>query len=662
MIKFDSDICTNFEEALSREWLETNGIGGFASSTISGANSRRYHGILTAATKPPLGRITMLSKFEETLYVDGKSYELSANQYPNSVYPQGFKYLKSFRLDPFPIWTFEVEGIEIEKKIFMVHGENTTVCQWSAVGEFKSWLEIPNVNEQSATKDRQISLELKPLLAFCDYHHLRHNTDDFNGDFEVAEKIVSVNPNPEFPALFFAHNAEAVEKTSYWYRDFEYAIEEERGFDFRENLFQPFALKFDLSSAASVVVSTQIDEVYEVAQLEAKELARREDLIVEADAKDDFEAQLALAADQFIVSRGVGKTVIAGYPWFSDWGRDTMIALTGLTISTNRTEIAREILLEFSNHLSMGMIPNRFPDAGDEAEYNTVDATLWYFEAIRAFVEKTGDYDFVQANLYEKLAETIVWHLRGTRYNIHIDTDGLLYAGEEGTQLTWMDAKIGDLVITPRIGKPVEIQALWYNALKIMADFARKFGDEQDRQRYEAMAETARQSFNAVFWNDAEDCLFDVVINGKRDGSVRPNQIFAASLHYSMLSIGQAQKVVEKVEAELLTPVGLRSLSPKDKDYCPIYIGSPLARDSAYHQGTVWGWLTGAFVDAYRRVYSNGNQVEKRVEEILAGFKNHLSEAGLGQISEIFDADAPHTPRGCMAQAWSVAEVLRVLR
>jgi predicted glycogen debranching enzyme len=663
MIKLDSDICTNFEEALSREWLETNGIGGFASSTVAGANSRRYHALLTAATRPPLGRVVMLSKFEETILIDGNSYELSANQYPDKVYPTGFKYLKSFRLDPFPIWTFEVAGVEIEKKVFMVYGENTTVCQWSTVGEFKGWLEIPNVSAQPATKDRQILLELKPLLAFRDYHHLRQNADDFNTDFETAEKIVSVNPNAEFPALFFAHNAGGVEKTSHWYRDFEYAIEKERGFDFRENLFQPFALKFDLSSAAaaaSVIVSTRIDEVYEVAQLEARELARREDLIVKADAKDDFRAQLVLAADQFIVSRGAGKTVIAGYPWFSDWGRDTMIALTGLTISTNRTEIAREILLEFSNHFSMGMIPNRFPDAGDKAEYNTVDATLWYFEAIRAYVEKTGDYDFVQINLYEKLAEVIVWHLRGTRYNIHVDTDGLLYAGEEGTQLTWMDAKIGDWVVTPRIGKPVEIQALWYNALKIMADFARKFGDEQDRQRYDAMAETARQSFNAVFWNEAEDCLFDVVINGKRDGSVRPNQIFAASLPYSMLSIGHAQKVVEKVEAELLTPVGLRSLSPKDKSYCPIYTGSPLERDSAYHQGTFWGWLIGAFVDAYRRVYSNGNQAEKRVEEILSGFKKHLTEAGLGQISEIFDADAPHAARGCMAQAWSVAEVLRV--
>ncbi len=649
MIEFDQRICTNFEEATSREWLETNGIGGFASATVSGANSRRYHGLLTAATKPPLGRITMLSKFEETLLIDGKSYGLSANQYPNSIHPTGFKYLKSFRLDPFPIWVYEVEGIEIEKKIFMVNGENTTVCQWT-------------IKNQSQIANRKSQIELKPLLSFCDYHALQHETGTINAEFQIAEDQVSIQPFAEMPELFFAHNAGSLETTGFWYRNFEYAIEKERGFDFREDLFQPFALKFDLTDSAIVIVSTEKQSVTDAEKFEKAEIKRREDLIKIAGAKDDFAKQLVLAADQFIVKRGTGKTVIAGYHWFSDWGRDTMIALTGLTISTNRTEIARQILLEFAQHLSEGMLPNRFPDGSDEAEYNTVDATLWYFEAIRAYVEKTEDYDFVRAHLYEKLAETVAWHLRGTRYNIHVDTDGLLYAGISGVQLTWMDAKIGDWVVTPRIGKPVEIQALWYNALKIMADFAEKFGDAKDQSRYEAMAEMAKQSFNAVFWNDAENCLFDVVINGMRDGGVRPNQIFAVSLPHSMLSIGQAQKVVEKVEAELLTPVGLRSLSPKNKDYCPIYIGSPLTRDSAYHQGTVWGWLTGAFVDAYRRVYSNGHQTEQRVEEILAGFKNHLSEAGLGQISEIFDADPPHAPRGCMAQAWSVAEVLRVIK
>lgn len=647
MIKLDSEICTNFEAATGREWLETNGIGGFAGGTVSGANSRRYHGILTAATKPPLGRITMLSKFEETLLLDDKIHQLSANQYPNAFNPQGYKLLKSFRLDPFPIWTFEVEGIEIEKKIFMVHGQNATVCRWT-------------VKNPSLNKNRQIQIELKPLLSFVDYHALQHENSLVRADYEVSENGVSIKPYNDLPELFFAHNAENPETTGFWYHNFEYAIEKERGFDFREDLFQPFALKFDLAETANVIVSTEKQNVADAEKFEAAEIARREELVVKAEATDDFRAQIVLAADQFIVKRGDGKTVIAGYPWFSDWGRDTMIALNGLTLATNRTEIARQILLEFSKHISKGMIPNRFPDAGDEAEYNTVDATLWYFEAVRAYAEKTQDYDFVRANLYQKLAETVAWHLRGTRYNIHVDTDGLLYAGEAGTQLTWMDAKIGDLVITPRTGKPVEIQALWFNALKIMADFAERFGDAEDKSRYDALSEMARQSFNAVFWNTAEDCLFDVVINGTRDASVRPNQIFAASLPFSMLSIGRAQKVVEKVEKELLTPVGLRSLSPKDKNYCPIYTGTPLERDSAYHQGTIWGWLIGAFVDAYRRVYPHGNQTEKRVAKILAGFEKHLSEAGLGQISEIFDAAAPHNPRGCPAQAWSVAEVLRV--
>jgi predicted glycogen debranching enzyme len=642
MIQFDAEICTDFAQASTREWLETNGIGGFASSTVSGANTRRYHGLLTAATRPPLGRVTMLSKFEETLIIDGEAFELSANQYPDKIYPEGFRYLKSFRLDPFPVWTFAAGGIEIEKKVFMLDGENSTVV------EYKSKVRSPK---------SKVELELKPLLSFCDYHALQHENSELNSAYEVSENLVVINPYNEMPSLFFNHNAFEIEKSGFWYRRFEYAIERERGFDFREDLFQPFVLKFDLSEAATVIASTGKRDWKDAADFEKSEIRRREKLLEQAGASEDFTKQLVLAADQFIVSRGAGKTIIAGYHWFSDWGRDTMIALSGLTLTTNRAEIAKSILLEFSRHISEGMLPNRFPDSNEAAEYNTVDATLWYFEAIRAYVEKTGDYDFVRANLYEKLAGIIVRHLRGTRYNIHVDTDGLLYAGTMGVQLTWMDAKIGDLVITPRTGKAVEIQALWYNALKIMADFAEKFGDDEDRARYEAMAETTRYSFNQVFWNEADQCLFDVVVNGKRDASVRPNQIFAVSLPHTMIDKERAQKIVAKVEAELLTPVGLRSLSPRDVQYCPVYTGSPFERDSAYHQGTVWAWLIGAFVDAYRKVYPDD---ENRVEEILAGFKNHLTGAGAGQISEIFDADAPFRPRGCIAQAWSVAEVLRV--
>ena len=653
MINFDLEICTNFEEASSREWLETNGIGGFASGTISGANTRRYHGILTAATKPPLGRITMLSKFEETLTVDGAAYDLSANQFPGTIYPDGYKYLTSFRLAPFPVWTFEIDGLRLEKKIFMVHGQNAVVCRWRVV--------TPRSRE-AKKRSGSIGLELRPLLSCVDYHHLQHEDALFDANYEISENVVEVRPYQEMPSLFFHHNANAVERTGFWYRDFEYAIEKERGFDFSEDLFQPFALTFDLDGPANLIVSLNDKEPTSPQDLEMEELFRREKLVNLAGEGDDFTRQLLLAADQFIVSRGEGKTIIAGYPWFSDWGRDTMISLSGLTLTTDRPGIARNILLEFSKHISEGMLPNRFPDAGNKAEYNTVDATLWYFEAIRAYAEKTDDYAFVQEHLYEKLANIIAWHLAGTRYNIHVDTDGLLYAGEPGYQLTWMDAKIGDLVITPRTGKAVEIQALWYNALRTMADLAGRFGNVKEKARYDAMADLCGLSFNAVFWNEDEECLYDVVENGRRDGSVRPNQIFAVSLPHSMLDKERSRKVVKKVETELLTPVGLRSLSPRDKDYCPIYEGSPFQRDSAYHQGTVWGWLIGPFVDAYRRVNGSDVTTEERISEIISGFKSHLTEAGVGQISEIFDAEPPHKPRGCPAQAWSVAEVLRVLR
>ncbi|HTK37900.1 MAG TPA: amylo-alpha-1,6-glucosidase [Pyrinomonadaceae bacterium] len=647
MISFDSEICSSFTEATSREWLETNGIGGYASGTISGASTRRYHAILTAATKPPLGRITTAAKIEETLIVNGERCDLSSNQYPGKISPEGYKFITSFRLDPFPIWTYNVNGVELEKRVFMVAGENTTVCRWTLLANGGH-----NIDE--------LSLEVRPLLSFVYYHHLQHEDASFSTGFESRPNVVSVQPYSDMPEVFFIHNGASVNKTGYWYKNFEYAIEKERGFDYAEDLFQPFAITFKLTAPATVVVSTERSAVVDDTVLEKNEVKRRATLVAQAGAVDDFTKQLVLAADQFIAKRGDGETVIAGYPWFSDWGRDTMISLSGLALATNRPEIAKNILLEFSRHLSQGMLPNRFPDVGEEAEYNTVDATLWYFEAIRAYLEKTGDHDFVRQNLYSKLADIIYWHLRGTRYKIHVDTDGLLYAGEPGVQLTWMDAKIGDLVITPRTGKPVEIQALWYNALKIMAGLAERFGDSQDKAKYQSMADLAKLSFNAVFWNEAEQCLYDVVENGNRDGAIRPNQILAASLHYSMLEDARAKLVLEKITAELLTPVGLRSLSPKDPKYCPVDEGSPFERDSAYHQGTVWAWLIGPYIDAYRRVYGASKSTETRVAEILSGFSAHLLQAGLGQISEIFDAEPPHSPRGCFAQAWSVAEVLRV--
>ncbi len=651
MIKFDTSICTDFEQSSRKEWLETNGIGGFACGTIAGANSRRYHGILTAATRPPLGRVTMLSKFEEVLTIDGEVFELSANQYPNAVHPKGFQYLTSFELNPFPVWTFEVKGIEIERKIFMVSGQNTTVCKWL-------------IKSKVAGKDADVKLELKPLLSFVDYHHLQSATDEISAEYVASENCVLINPFDETPELFFNHNAAEITETGHWYRNFEYEIEKDRGFDFREDLFQPFTLKFDLSNAAAIVVaSTEQTNFGKATEFEKAEIARRDDLIQIAGAKDDFTKQLVLAADQFIVKRGNGETIIAGYPWFSDWGRDTMIALNGLTLATNREGIAKNILREYAKYISEGMLPNRFPDEGETPEYNTVDATLWYFEAIRAFAEKTGDYKFVRDELYEKLIEIIYWHQKGTRFNIKVDADdGLLYAGESGWQLTWMDAKIGDEVFTPRIGKPVEIQALWYNALKIMQHFAKEFRDKDGKNKYKAMAGDAKKSFNREFWNNDEEYLYDVINGDEKDASVRPNQIFAVSLEHSMLSMFRAKKVVQKVERELFTPVGLRSLSPENKQYQGIYIGDPHHRDSAYHQGTVWAWLMGAFIISLGKTYPKGRKHKQYIERILEGFNAHLTDEGIGQISEIFDGDEPHEPRGCFAQAWSVAEILRIIQ
>lgn len=647
MIKLEKDICSDFSASTRREWLETNGIGGFASSTVANINARRYHGLLVAATDPPLGRMVLLSKFEEVLTVGDRRYELSANQFPGTINPRGFEYLTDFRLDPFPVWTYETDTVTVVRKLFMPHGENTVVCTWEAIS--KNGGHGP------------VSLEVRPLLAFRDYHHLRSEDPEFKGSFEAVGSTVSVKPVETSPTLFFSANGAKIEGTGHWYRSFEYEAERQRGFDFREDLFQPFSAVFDLSKKAEIVVSTIERKAKDAAGLEKAELARRAKLVAAAKAKDDLSRQLVLAADQFIVERGKGHTVIAGYPWFSDWGRDTMISLPGLTLATGRPEIARQILLEFSGHISEGMLPNRFPDAGEVPEYNTVDATLWYFEAARAYAEATGDLDFVRKKLYEKLAGIVDRHVEGTRYGIRVDSDGLLRAGEEGVQLTWMDAKIEDWVVTPRIGKPVEIQALWYNALRTMEGFAREFDDKEGEVKYAGLGKQTSKGFRDKFWNADEGCLYDVVSDEWSDGRVRPNQIFAVSLQHSMLTKERAVKVVGKVREHLLTPFGLRSLSPGDREYRPRYEGGPVERDAAYHQGTVWAWLLGPYVDAYRKVMPKTAKTEKAVAGILSGIEAHLCDSGLGQISEIFDADHPHEPRGCFAQAWSVAEIFRAI-
>jgi predicted glycogen debranching enzyme len=637
-----------------REWLETNGLGGYAMSTVTGENTRRYHGLLVSAMKPPAGRAVLLSKLEETIVVDGRRIDLSTNRFPGVIHPEGFRFLTGFRMDPFPTVTWEADGVVVEKEVFMPHGENTVCVTWRLI-----------------KGEGPVGLEVRPLVAFRDFHALtRENADlDRTIGIETGETAsVRIAPYKGLPDLFFAHDGTA-EQAGDWYRFFEYEEERLRGFDFHEDLWHPFSLSFSLTFVetpdtvaplreATVIASTSPRSASDIRLLRKTELARRGDLARCAPA-DPFFSKLVLASDQFLVARDRLTTVIAGYPWFCDWGRDTMIALPGLTLTTGRPEVAKEILLAFSDHVNQGMLPNRFPDTAAQPEYNSVDATLWYFEAVRQYVEATGDLALVRDRLFRILSDIVRWHERGTRYGIRVDEDGLLEWHAAGEALTWMDARVGGRPVTPREGKPVEIQALWFNALKTMAAFAARLGDEDSSKGFAARAQRCRASFLRVFPEEPVGGLVDCVDGDWRDRSVRPNQLFAVSLHHSMVPNPLAHRVLAVVEEHLLTPYGLRTLSPKDPAYRGRYEGGPEERDAAYHQGTVWPWLLGAYVTAFRRVNGNGPKTAKTIRELLGPLEDFLLGDGLGQLPEIFDGDAPHRPRGCPAQAWSVAEVLR---
>jgi predicted glycogen debranching enzyme len=646
MIQFDQSACRNLEVAGRREWLETNGIGGFASSTIAGLNTRRYHGLLVAATRPPVGRMVLLSKLEETLVLDGRRVDLSCNCYPGAIHPQGHLRLQQFRQDPFPVFVYEVDGLEIEKSVFMVQGENATVIQYQLRGATPA----------------DCALEVRPLTAFRDYHGTTHENGALDATLQTDTGLVKFTPYRDLPTLFLAHTPGDLQPAGHWYRNFEYWAERERGLDFREDLFNPLTLIFDLRAnpRPAVIASTAAHAADSAGKLRSLEVARLRQVVAAAPSGQPFARSLTRAAARFIVRRGEESTVIAGYHWFGDWGRDAMISLPGLTLATRRYDAARGILAAFAASADRGMLPNRFPDAGEAPEYNTVDATLWFFEAVRAFAARTADYEFVRTRLYPVLADVISWHERGTRYGIRLDGDGLLLAGEPGVQLTWMDAKAGDRAVTPRIGKPVEVQALWYNALRVMEDLARRFG-EPGRERYRELADRAGASFTPLFWNEAAGCLYDVVNGPVRDASIRPNQIFAVSLFHKMLSREKAKGVVAAVERHLLTPYGLRTLAPSDPHYRGRYQGDPVSRDGAYHQGTVWPWLLGPFVSAYLEVNDGSSQARLQAANWMQELRRYIEDEGVGQIPEVFDGDAPYGAGGCIAQAWSVAELLRSL-
>jgi predicted glycogen debranching enzyme len=670
-IKFGREICGNLSNAETREWLVTNGIGGYASGTVAGLLTRRYHGLLVAALQPPLGRTLLLAKLDETVGYDNLTYALHTNRWADgNVEPHGYRHIESFALEgTIPTWKFACADALLEKRIWMQHGANTTYVRYTL-----------------SRATQPLTLTLKALVNYRDYHGSTQG-NNWQMNVEQIEGGIKIAAYDNATPLYLSIDTGTATPAHNWHYNFDLAVERYRGLSDREDHLHAATFEVTLNPGESLTFLASTDPQRNLDGAEALKLRhnqeqklinlwkldsplerafrQRPETINHNQDSPAWIERLALAADQFIVDRPLpdapnGKTIIAGYHWFGDWGRDTMISLPGLTIATGRSEIARSILLTFAKYVDKGMLPNRFPDAGEVPEYNTVDATLWYFEAIRSYYDATADDELLE-ELFPVLAEIIDWHCRGTRYNIHLDAgDGLLYAGEPGVQLTWMDAKVGDWVVTPRVGKPIEINALWYCALRSMAKFARQLG--KPYKEYDVLADRTLIKFSR-FWNADNGYCYDVLDSPDGDdASLRPNQIFAVSLpgigakgYAPLLTPDRQRGVVDICGRSLLTSHGLRSLAPNHPQYQGHYGGNQLQRDGAYHQGTTWGWLLGSFVLAHLQVYGDRAQARQFLEPI----GHHLLAHGLGTCSEIFDGDAPMTARGCIAQAWTVAEVLR---
>ena len=657
-LKFGREVGGNLEFGEHREWLVTNGIGGYASGTILGLLTRSYHGLLLAALAPPVDITLMLTKLEETVNYDGVDYPLYSNRWADgTIAPHGYQNIESFSLDgTTPVWIYACADALVEKRIWMQQGSNTTYIRYTMLRG-----SLPLI------------INFKALVNYRDRHS---TTQSESLKYEVTNHTrgIKVKASENAAELYLSgiknNSAIAWEINNEWYEGFDLAIEEYRGLNHTEDHLYAGNCSVNLNVGESVTIVATVGD-WETKREETKREERKRDknLIdtfyqnTNLKTVPSWIEQLVLAADEFIVDRSSaaipeGKTIIAGYPWFSDWGRDTMISLPGLTLTTGRYDVARVILRTFAKYIDRGMLPNVFPDRGDTPEYNTVDASLWYFEAIRDYYAHTGDKQLL-IELYPALVEIIDGYTQGTRYNIHLDDDGLIYAGEKGVQLTWMDAKVDDWVVTPRIGKPVEISALWYNALVIMSEFAKELGKSE---KYSKMAEKTREGFQR-FWNGDLNYCYDVLDSADgNDDSLRPNQIFAVSLpvinsvNYSpLLNVEQQKQVVDIVARRLLTSHGLRSLCPTHPDYIGIYGGDRYQRDAAYHQGTVWGWLIGHFIQAHFRVYKDPELARSFIQPM----SNHLIGGCVGNMSEIFDGDAPFISRGAFAQAWTVAEVLR---
>ncbi|MGA9522917.1 MAG: amylo-alpha-1,6-glucosidase [Myxococcaceae bacterium] len=648
------------EELLAHEWLVTNGLGGYASGSVAGCNTRRYHGIFVPSLPTPFGRTVMLPRLEETVLVGDSSVRLDGEETDTGALQLPTPWLRRFKVvGLIPQWEYEIGEARIDRRIVMVHRENTAYIEWIHRG------------------GPPVRLRLRPFPAFrfhdrpipCGELPMAEvRINGFRVEFHVQEgapplriRVAAPGPAP-FVAL-------PTLSPRYLYR-----IERRRGLDCLEQLESPGFFEFQLAAGERAGLGLTVGEWESIEQAPDAffnhELDRERRLLEHAPegAREGTTARLVLAADQFIIdpkvrradaawARAMGqeaRSVIAGYHWFTDWGRDTMISLDGLTLHTGREREAAAILRTFQHYVKDGLLPNMFPEGEREGLYHTADATLWFFHAIERYLRRTGDDELLR-DLFPTLAGIVEAHVRGTHFGIRIDQDGLMAQGQDGYQLTWMDAKVEGWVVTPRRGKAVELNALWHNAVRLMEEWAPRVG--ADPRKYAELAERCQNSFNARFWNETTQCLYDVVDaeGGGDDPAIRPNQVFAISVTHPVLARERWETVLETVARELVTPFGLRTLSRSHSDYKRAYDGDLRARDAAYHQGTVWPWLIGHYIDAVFKLHGD----KQKARELLQGLAQHFENAGIGQVSEIFDADPPHRPRGCIAQAWSVAELLR---
>ncbi|CAE6907811.1 hypothetical protein R69608_03331 [Paraburkholderia nemoris] len=636
---------------LEDEWLEADGFGGFASGTVGTLRTRRYQALLLTATRAPGGRVVLVNGVEAWLEANGQRYPLSMQRYmPDVIYPDLTTSLLAFDTDPWPTWRLQLDPhVTLIAEVFVSKATRETVLRWRLEGAV------------AASGAGAFNLKVRPLLSGRDYHALHHENSALNFTAQMSSDQACVNWQPygDLPVINAATNGVYTHAPD-WYRNFCYVRERERGLDFSEDLATPGVFSFNLADGEAVMIlSASIESAAAESASTKPAVAHATELAhIEQQRRSALGPRLQRSADAYLVARNEGRTILAGFPWFTDWGRDTFIAMRGLLIATERLDEAEAILLEWSGTLSDGMLPNRFPDYGDTPEYNSVDASLWFVIAVHDYLATNHAQADTRTRLQQAVETILTGYTNGTRFNIKASAaDGLLSAGVSGVQLTWMDAKVGDWVVTPRIGKPVEVQALWINALRIAATWNPQWQQPGDR---------ALQAFHKRFTDPSTQALVDNVdvdfVEGAVDRSIRPNQIFAVGgLPFPLLEGAAARAVVDQVETHLLTPLGLRTLAPSDPAYRGHYGGTPLERDGAYHQGTVWPWLLGPFVEAWLRVH--GAEPDARTQakaRFLDPLYAHLDHAGLDHLSEIADGDAPHTPAGTPFQAWSLGELLRI--